>query len=65
MLTVETDGSEEASMTKNNEVQEERKHNVESREKDGLKRDEKHGEQEKMVYEEVEVRDGMHVNRSW
>lgn len=66
MLSVETkNGSVEARMTKNNEGQEERKDNVKSREQDGPKKDEKHGEQETMVYAEDEVRDGMHVNRSW
>lgn len=66
MLSVETkNGSVEARMTKNNEGQEERKDNVKSREQDRPKKDEKHGEQETPLYKEDEVRDGMHVNRSW
>ena len=61
MLSVERkDDSVEARMTKNNG-----KDSVESREQDEPKKDEKHRERETMVYGEDEVRDGMHVNRSW
>ena len=65
MLSAENDGvSVEASMTEKNEEPEERKDKVESREQDGPKKDEKHGKKETPLYED-EVRDGMHVNRSW
>ena len=63
MLSVETNGgSVEARMTGKNE---ETKDNVEIRAQDGPKEDEKHRKQETTLYEEDEVRDGMHVNRSW
>ena len=69
MLTVEADGSEEARITKKNEVQEETKDNVKIRVLEtGVYEEERRAyEAEKgtRVFEEDKVRDGMHVNRSW